>query len=587
MSELTFGMRLTYDGKSAAAGLEETRVKLDGLTTSSGKLAAQNRMLGQSYKEHGAEVQNTEAGVRKLLDRYDPLGAKLRQLQNDFKQLNSAAAGGKIAAGDDARVDQVYANLQKQITATSAATNGYAVASTNAARSAGQLRMANQQLPMQFTDIWVSLAAGQNPMMVMLQQGTQIKDSFGGVGNAARAMGGYIMGLINPLTLTAAAVGVGAYAWYSWGRDAEEAANKAAAGLDQVKKKADEAQRQSKQQQLQQLTYQIQSAELDAQWQAGVAANTQKSNEIRAIAAKTAGEYRRLAAGLRQQKTDLEKQIEKEIRPKESKGDDRTQSEKDFADAWTETQRILQNTDPQAKANAEWERMIYLQDTLGEQFPLTAEQMGLAYEKAMGKEKAKESSSVWKTFAKDTQRALSDSINQGMTGEFGNIEQQFKQLLFRMAANAISADIAGAMFGQESNAVSGLLGGFSFSAPSFGGGKAVGGSVSANTIYEVNENGPELLNQDGKDYLMMGGKGGFVKPLGQGGIAQSGGSLSVVVHNYSGAPATARETVDSRGQRRLEVVVGEMVGAEMGRPGSAVHRSMRSNFGAQPAMVSR
>ncbi len=35
-------------------------------------------------------------------------------------------------------------------------------------------------LPAQFTDIVTQLAGGQNPFLIMLQQGGQISDSFGG-----------------------------------------------------------------------------------------------------------------------------------------------------------------------------------------------------------------------------------------------------------------------------------------------------------------------------------------------------------------------------------------------------------------------
>lgn len=72
--------------------------------------------------------------------------------------------------------------------------------------SAAQTAAALRGVPAQFTDIATSLAAGQNPLTVFLQQGGQLKDMFGGVGPAAKALGGYLLGLINPFTLTAAAV---------------------------------------------------------------------------------------------------------------------------------------------------------------------------------------------------------------------------------------------------------------------------------------------------------------------------------------------------------------------------------------------
>src|SRR5690606_23924897 len=87
-----------------------------------------------------------------------------------------------------------------------------------ATKSARELEYVSRQLPMQFTDIFTSLATGQRPLNVFLQQGGQLKDLFGGVGPAFRAMGGYLLGLINPLTVGAATVGALAVAWKQ-GRD--------------------------------------------------------------------------------------------------------------------------------------------------------------------------------------------------------------------------------------------------------------------------------------------------------------------------------------------------------------------------------
>src|SRR5690606_2126623 len=86
----------------------------------------------------------------------------------------------------------------------------------NMGLSAKQTTAALRQVPMQFTDIVVSLQAGQRPMTVLMQQGGQLKDIFGGIGPAARAMGGYIAGLINPFTVLAAAAGA-LYLAYSQG----------------------------------------------------------------------------------------------------------------------------------------------------------------------------------------------------------------------------------------------------------------------------------------------------------------------------------------------------------------------------------
>ncbi len=87
--------------------------------------------------------------------------------------------------------------------------------------SAKQTAAAMRGVPAQFTDIVTSLQGGQAPMTVLLQQGGQLKDMFGGVGNAAKALGGYALGLVNPFTVAAAAMGTLAVAYYQGSKEAD------------------------------------------------------------------------------------------------------------------------------------------------------------------------------------------------------------------------------------------------------------------------------------------------------------------------------------------------------------------------------
>ncbi|HAS4952658.1 TPA: phage tail tape measure protein [Vibrio cholerae] len=87
--------------------------------------------------------------------------------------------------------------------------------------SAGQMQAALRGLPAQFTDIAVSLQGGQAPLTVLLQQGGQLKDMFGGIGPAAKAMGGYVAGLINPFSLAAASAGALTLAYYQGSEEAD------------------------------------------------------------------------------------------------------------------------------------------------------------------------------------------------------------------------------------------------------------------------------------------------------------------------------------------------------------------------------
>lgn len=93
-------------------------------------------------------------------------------------------------------------------------------------KTAGMSERANaaalRGVPAQFTDIMVSLQGGQAPLTVFLQQGGQLKDMFGGAGNAAKALGGYVLGLVNPFTLAAAAAGVLGLAYFQGSKEADE-----------------------------------------------------------------------------------------------------------------------------------------------------------------------------------------------------------------------------------------------------------------------------------------------------------------------------------------------------------------------------
>lgn len=98
--------------------------------------------------------------------------------------------------------------------------------SNEATKKAGittaQYTAAMRMVPAQITDIVVSLASGQQPLTVLLQQGGQLKDMFGGVGTALKGVAQYVIGMINPYTLAAAAAAGLSAAWYQGQKEADE-----------------------------------------------------------------------------------------------------------------------------------------------------------------------------------------------------------------------------------------------------------------------------------------------------------------------------------------------------------------------------
>ena len=87
--------------------------------------------------------------------------------------------------------------------------------------SAAQSAAALRGVPAQLTDIIVGLQGGQSPLTVALQQGGQLKDMFGGIVPAAKALGSAVLGLVNPYTLAAGAVAGLATAFSQGGEEQE------------------------------------------------------------------------------------------------------------------------------------------------------------------------------------------------------------------------------------------------------------------------------------------------------------------------------------------------------------------------------
>ncbi|WP_286899084.1 phage tail tape measure protein [Achromobacter sp. UBA2119] len=96
--------------------------------------------------------------------------------------------------------------LKTKLSATGAAAAGATKQMNQYGVSAAQQAAALRGVPAQLTDIVVSLQGGQQPLTVLLQQGGQLKDMFGGIVPAARALGSTILGLVGPWTLAAGAV---------------------------------------------------------------------------------------------------------------------------------------------------------------------------------------------------------------------------------------------------------------------------------------------------------------------------------------------------------------------------------------------
>ncbi|WP_000082509.1 phage tail tape measure protein, partial [Escherichia coli] len=105
-------------------------------------------------------------------------------------------------------------DARKTATAVEQGLSRQALAAQKAGMSVGQYKAAMRMLPMQFTDVATQLAGGQNPWLILLQQGGQVKDSFGGMIPMFRGLAGAISLPMVGVTSLAVVTGALAYAWY-------------------------------------------------------------------------------------------------------------------------------------------------------------------------------------------------------------------------------------------------------------------------------------------------------------------------------------------------------------------------------------
>ncbi|MBJ9978419.1 phage tail tape measure protein [Pseudomonas sp. S75] len=174
-------------------------------------LANEDRLAAASKATAAAQRDEGKA-LGELLGKIDPTVAALGRLDDMERRLQGYRSSGALDA-------ETFTEYQTKLNQARTALGGVDAALGKTGMSAKQTAAAMRMLPAQFSDVVISLQAGQSPLTVLLQQGAQVKDSFGGVGAAARAMGGYVAGLVTPVSAAAAAVGVLGFAAYQAGRE--------------------------------------------------------------------------------------------------------------------------------------------------------------------------------------------------------------------------------------------------------------------------------------------------------------------------------------------------------------------------------
>lgn len=203
---------------NVATGLSEAE---QGLLSGNMVLASSQARLTESTQKVTAATKQAESAassqaesLEDLLASIDPTTRALNKLDEQERKLVQQNKLGNLDA-------DTFASYKNRIDQSRAALTGFDDSLNRTGNTAKQNAAALRMLPAQFSDIFISLQGGQAPLTVFLQQGSQIKDSFGGIGDAARAMGGYILGLITPLSVAVASAAALGYAFYKGSEEAD------------------------------------------------------------------------------------------------------------------------------------------------------------------------------------------------------------------------------------------------------------------------------------------------------------------------------------------------------------------------------
>lgn len=223
---------------------EERKIQLvaevDATGTRAGfaEIGQQANTMAAAVTRSGNEAQRAVAGIGNGADSSaQKVESAQRNLIGSIQRTTAAMESGSRSSSqyyetlarqrgvDPATLAPYLAQLRAVEAAQTRGASAAGVASQSLDRvgiSAKQTANALRGVPAQFTDIVTSIQGGQAPLTVFLQQGGQLKDMFGGAGAAARALGGYVLGLINPLTVGAAAAVALAVAYNQGAGEAKE-----------------------------------------------------------------------------------------------------------------------------------------------------------------------------------------------------------------------------------------------------------------------------------------------------------------------------------------------------------------------------
>lgn len=194
----------TRAGRTAAAFAAELNGGSSAAAGGLDKATAQAQRFGATASAAASQAQQGMAAATSATQALDTAVAKVN------KTASSTQLGASLGA--------VAKESQSATQALSAADRQAQALGISAKQTAAAMR----GVPAQITDIVVGLQGGQAPMTVLLQQGGQLKDMFGGIAPAVRALGTAALGLLNPFVIAGGVAAALALAYKQGSAEADE-----------------------------------------------------------------------------------------------------------------------------------------------------------------------------------------------------------------------------------------------------------------------------------------------------------------------------------------------------------------------------
>ncbi|WP_102226924.1 phage tail length tape measure family protein [Acidimangrovimonas sediminis] len=217
--------------------LEQARSRYLGVATAAEQAAAKQMAFARQISD-----------LKALRIGLDDVYAASMQYEQALQMVNAGVASGAITQTEANRLlslaEQRYlavaaAETQMGTAATAAASKVQALNTSNRGAAA---QMAN--LGAQFNDIGIMMMAGQNPLQLAVQQGTQITQVIGpmGAAGAAKALGAAFLSLISPVNLVTIGAIAAAAAFTNWLMSSGEEAKTLGDQLDDLSHSVDAVQ---------------------------------------------------------------------------------------------------------------------------------------------------------------------------------------------------------------------------------------------------------------------------------------------------------------------------------------------------------